>query len=280
MKWTDEAEKAIGKVPSFARRKARAYIEEEAGRGGACQVTLEHVTVCGKRFLSGKEMDKQVKGFQVEACFGPGGCKNRVVESVSLTDELERTLLSRDLPGFMRQRVGGPLKFHHEFRISVSECPNACSRPQIVDIGIIGARFPRISNHPCTHCGSCVEACREQAIRLMEGETTGPCMDTDLCVGCGKCPRACPSGAVQDGRCGWRILIGGKLGRHPQLGRELAGIYSARETLIIVEQCLDIYLEHNLSGERFGAVLNRIGYDMPGSGLRPPVVLSAPGGMR
>ena len=28
------------------------------------------------------------------------------------------------------------LKFHHEFRVTVADCPNSCSQPQIKDIGI------------------------------------------------------------------------------------------------------------------------------------------------
>ena len=35
---------------------------------------------------------------------------------------------------------------HHEFRVSLSACPNACSRPQIVDIGLIGAVTPVLTS--------------------------------------------------------------------------------------------------------------------------------------
>ncbi len=52
--------------------------------------------------------------------------------------------------------------------------------------------------------------------------------------------------------------MGEKLGHHPQLGQELAGIYSANETLTMAEQCLDIFQQHNEHGERFGEVLKHV----------------------
>jgi len=174
-----------------------------------------------------------------------------------LVEEVEKLLSGRDFVGFLKTRVNGPLKIHHEFRFSVSDCPNACSRPQIVDIGIIGARRPAISGVPCTGCGACVAVCREEAIGL-GGEGDAPEIDMDKCVQCGKCIDSCPSGALEQGSHGWRVLVGGKLGRHPQLGAELEGIYSGEEVLAKVGRCVDLYFEYSEGGERFGAMLNRI----------------------
>lgn len=125
----------------------------------------------------------------------------------------------------MEEKVQGPLKMHHEFRVSLSTCPNACSRPQIVDFGIIGALRPEISAKPCTRCGACVEACQEKAI-LLEESPDGPVIDFDRCLACGQCLKVCPTKALAEGAKGYRVLVGGKLGRHPQLGRELSGIHS------------------------------------------------------
>ncbi|MFZ2447237.1 MAG: 4Fe-4S dicluster domain-containing protein [Syntrophobacteraceae bacterium] len=266
MIWTEAAEKAIGKVPFFVRKKVRGYVEEEAARAGADRVVIEHVDACRRRFLSGKEMEKEVKGFQIETCFGPSGCENRAVESGRLAAELEKLLAGRNFAGFLKERAGGPLKFHHEFRVSVSECPNACSRPQIVDIGIIGARRPKVSDGPCTGCGACVQICRENAVRLDHAASRPPVLDGRECVQCGKCIGACPAGTISEGARGYRILVGGKLGRHPQLGRELEGTYSMEEVLKTVKRFLDIYFEHNQCGERLGAVLNRTGIHAPGNG--------------
>lgn len=87
-------------------------------------------------------------------------------------------------------------------------------------------------------------------------------LSADKCVECGKCLDVCPSGTLREDKKGWRILVGGKLGRHPQLGKELAGIYSEEEVLLLVERCLDIYFQYNEAGERFGVILNRIGYEL------------------
>ncbi len=259
MIWTEEAQKALARVPFFVRGKVRCEIEKEAAEQGSHSILLRHVRDCREKFLSGKSFEP--RGFQLETCFGSGGCENRAIESEALVDELERLLVRRNIAGFLKKRLSGPLKMHHEFRICVSECPSACSRPQSVDIGIIGSLCPRISCGSCTGCGVCATSCIENALEPPPG-ADAPRIDRDKCVMCGKCVSACPSGAMREGRKGWRILVGGKLGRHPQLGRELEGIHSKKEVLAIVERCLDIYLANNIDGERFAAILNRIGYDL------------------
>jgi dissimilatory sulfite reductase (desulfoviridin) alpha/beta subunit len=260
MTWSEEAEKAVSRVPFFVRKRVRGEVEKEAARQGSKRVLIEHVSACRERFLAGKDI--RIKGFQIETCFGSGGCENRAVESSQLVEELEELLSKRDFAVFLKKKVGGNLKFHHEFRVSISDCPNSCSRPQIVDIGIIGALRPgrtEISDQPCAGCGACVAACREGAVDLTQNEQA-PALDPQKCVQCGKCVSACPSGALTEAAKGWRILLGGKLGRRPQLGRELTGIYSSEEVLAIVERCLDLYFTHNIAGERLGTILNRIGY--------------------
>ena len=261
MIWTEEAEKAVERVPFFVRGKVRREVEKEASEQGSNRVLLSHVQDCRRKFLSGKPVES--KGFQIETCFGADGCENRTIESEALVDELEKMLLSRNIAGFLKERVGGPLKMHHEFRICVSDCPNACSRPQIVDIGIIGALRPRLSAESCTGCGDCSSSCIERALKV-EPDANAPTMDWSKCVMCGKCVCACPSGAMEEAEKGWRIMVGGKLGRHPQLGKELKGIYSKEKVLDIIERCMNIYFTHNIGGERLGAILNRIGYDLIG----------------
>lgn len=252
MKWSEEANEAISKVPFFVRKRVRKRVEEEAVRSGASTVTLEHVKTSQKRFLN--KMEDEVKGYQVEACFGPTGCPNRAVSYDDFSKKVEDLLAGRNLRSFLKEKVQGPLKLHHEFRVSVSECPNACSRPQIADLGLIGARSPEISAEPCIQCGACVATCREDAI-ILSGKW--PVLDRDKCVFCGQCIAACPTRTLQEEKRGIRIQLGGKLGRHPRLAKELPGFYSPEEALEIIDKCLDFYQKYCLKGERFGEILER-----------------------
>ena len=56
---------------------------------------------------------------------------------------------------------------------------------------------------------------------------------------------------------GYRILLGGKLGRHPQLGWEWPGIHSEEDLLAVLNRVLDHYRKYNEKGERLGEVLKR-----------------------
>ncbi|HTZ17873.1 MAG TPA: 4Fe-4S dicluster domain-containing protein [Dissulfurispiraceae bacterium] len=257
MKWDKDAEDEVSRVPFFVRKRVKKRIEEEAASQGSKVVTILHVQACRKRFLG--SMEDEVKGFQVENCFGPSGCPNRAVHDGGMVRRIEELLAARDLKAFLRERVKGPLKFHHEFRVSVSDCPNACSRPQIADIGLIGAAPPAVSDSPCTGCGECVAACREKAISIDNFD--GPVIDHSKCLPCGKCISACPSGTLVIAQQGWRILVGGRLGRHPRLALELSGIFKTDEALKVIDKCLDLYMTHNVEGERFGEVIDRLGFE-------------------
>ncbi len=259
MKWTAEAEEAIGKVPFFVRKKVRARVEKEAAENGRTLVSIAEVNATRQRFLSG--MAEEIRGYRVETCFGSGGCPNRILDSHNLIRSLEIILEKENLLEFLRSRVKGSLKFHHEFSLSISDCPNACSQPQIRDAGIIGAAVPGVTEAECTQCQICVETCRENSIRL-DREKGKPSINMALCVRCGQCVNVCPSGTLTTVRKGFRVLLGGKLGRHPCLGRELPGIYSMEEVAEIVKACIAFWREHSRNGERFAALFQAWDFDV------------------
>jgi dissimilatory sulfite reductase (desulfoviridin) alpha/beta subunit len=58
-------------------------------------------------------------------------------------------------------------------------------------------------------------------------------------------------------KLGYRILLGGKLGRHPRLARELPGIFTEEETLTIIARCVSCYKTKSRGGERFADLLAR-----------------------
>jgi len=258
MKWMPEAEDAIKKVPFFVRKRVHARVEKEAGEAGKQVVSLADVRATQARYIS--SMSSEIKGYQIETCFGPGGCPNRAVISDRLVAQIEADVKKEDLLEFLQKTVKGDLKIHHEFRITLADCPNACSQPQIKDIGIIGACAPVVSDEPCSMCEACVNACREDAIRL-DAAKENPIIDNDRCLKCGKCIPVCPTGTLAEGQKGFRVQLGGKLGRHPRLARELPGIYDENTVMKIVKDCLRFYKENSKRGERFGQILTSADFE-------------------
>jgi anaerobic sulfite reductase subunit C len=257
MKWTPEAEAAIKKIPFFVRKRVKTRVEKEAIETGKKIVTLVGVKATQARYLS--NMTSEIKGYQIDICFGPNGCPNRAMPGDSLLEQLTTLLKEANLLSFLKERVKGKLKFHHEFRISLAECPNACSQPQIKDIGIIGACMPVVLEEPCTGCYNCVEVCKEKAISI--GETNdSPYINEIECLACGQCVTECPTGTLAAGESGYRIQLGGKLGRHPRLAKELPGIYSEAGTLKIISYCLDFYKANSLHGERFADIFTEAAF--------------------
>ncbi len=258
MKWTSEAEAAIKKVPFFVRKKVKVRVEKEAMDEGKNSVTLAEVKATQARFLS--NMSSEIKGYQVDSCFAQGGCPNQANRSDRLLKKIEDIFEKEDLLGFLKQSVGDDLKYHHEFRVTLADCPNACSQPQIKDIGIIGASEPVVTKEDCTLCNACIDACKEKAITI-DTKNQAPEIDFELCLRCGKCIDECPTGTIAEGKKGFRIQLGGKLGRHPKLAVELNGIFNEDETVSIVKKCIDFYKKHSTKGKRFAEILEEEGFD-------------------
>jgi Fe-S-cluster-containing hydrogenase component 2 len=51
----------------------------------------------------------------------------------------------------------------------------------------------RITEHKCTGCGTCLDVCPTEAIKMIDGRA----VITLDCIGCGACPRVCPEGAIR-----------------------------------------------------------------------------------
>ncbi|MBL0717593.1 MAG: PCP reductase family protein, partial [Desulfosarcina sp.] len=138
MKWTEEAEKAIKKVPFFVRKKVRTRVENEAMAAGRKGVTLLDLKTAQKKYLT--NMSAEIKGFQLDTCFGSSGCPNRAVESNTFFSSLENLLAEADILQFLREHVGKNIKFHHEFRVTLArichkQCSIECKFPTIFKYG-------------------------------------------------------------------------------------------------------------------------------------------------
>ena len=256
MRWEKEAEALLKKVPFFVRGRVKKKVEDFVRQRGGNVVTREEM-LAAKRALRDKAAEAQ-EGFAVEGCFGAAGCENAVTSSLALLEKIENLLREEELTSFLRQKVGGPLKHHHQFRVALSECPNACSQVQIRDVALIGQVEIRIHPERCSFCGECERVCEEGALSLRED---GPVLDQKKCVKCGACARICPEEALEEGKRGYRVLLGGKLGRHPRLAREILPLATEEEVLLLLKKVVKFYKTHNESGERLGAIFDRLGWE-------------------
>ena len=51
----------------------------------------------------------------------------------------------------------------------------------------------RITENRCTGCGTCLDVCPTEAIKIQDGRA----VITMECIDCGACPRVCPEGAIK-----------------------------------------------------------------------------------
>ncbi len=257
MSWDSEAEETLRKVPFFVRQRVRKKVEEEVAAAGRKRVTRTDLEESKRRHL--KRLSDGVRGYTLEACFGSSGCDNAVVASADLVTDLESLLAKADLLTFLRSHLGDRLKLHHQLRVTVADCPNCCSQPQIKDIGIIGQAQIAWDAEECIACGECEAACEESATISKDGFLLG--IDEELCVQCGACARVCSTDAITTAGGSYRVLVGGKLGRHPQLARELTRDLDVGQVLALVGVIVDFFKSNAKSGERLGAVINRVGWE-------------------
>ena len=207
-----------------------------------------HITVSHPSPLQGRGRTMRCEGVEFRWCRAQEGCSQMAVRVDGLISCLAASLSTGGMGRLMR--------LHRRFRVAVAGCPNGCSRPHIVDIGIIAAVYPeRLDSRSCSGCGLCVDACLEHGI---EAGQEGPRFDFERCLGCGHCIATCQAGSIGTGAVGYRILIGGKLGRHPRLATEI-GFFPEEKAVAAVEGAIRIFATEARPGERFGTMLERIG---------------------
>ena len=198
-------------------------------------------------------MDKKTHSIHLCRAFSPDGCKFSVNPDPELPAMLEKVFENPVWTDFVAKHLKGG-DFHNQFKVRISGCVNGCSMPQIADVGIMAAMKPGVDSEKCTSCGSCVMACPEMAISMPCGK---PSIDLDLCLDCGRCALACPEKAMKAGVHGYKVLVGGRLGRHPKLGRDLGHIFTSAQVAKIVENCLVLYSRKYRPGLRFGPIADK-----------------------
>lgn len=197
-------------------------------------------------------MTDQLPAHVVKVCRGAQQCPHAVLAR-DLSAEVESVVAASGWARFLAETTR-PVRHHHQFKVAVASCPNGCSQPHIADFGLIAFARIGLESEACSGCGHCVAVCAEKALCL-EG---GIRLDPSRCLGCAKCARVCPEKALRVDGTGYRVLLGGKLGRHPRLAHEL-GFFSLAESLEILGRVLDVYMKGHRPGLRLGELVERVG---------------------
>jgi dissimilatory sulfite reductase (desulfoviridin) alpha/beta subunit len=238
----------------MAERAYAALRPGGGGRGGPEPDPAE-IERLERSLRSAEEGKRRTRSYEVAACAGSVGCPLSLIPVADIADALVGEIEASGFPEHLAAgRAGKPILSHHRFKAAVAGCPNACSQPQICDLGVVASARVAIVSGRCDQCGACVGACREKCLELA-GEA--PEIAAERCIGCGDCVRACPRDALQIGGVAHRVLAGGKLGRHPRLATEVRSCAAAEEVRRVARQALRLLTDEGDPGERLGSLLAR-----------------------
>ena len=171
------------------------------------------------------------------------------------TYELSNEIHDRFFKGY------GDVSLPHKFKIAVGGCPNNCVKPDLNDLGIVGARVPGYDPEKCKGCRKCqIEtSCPIHAAKLVDGRLV---IDPNACNSCGRCVGKCPFHCNDEGTYGWKIYVGGRWGKKVAHGQMLGKIFTDKaEVLAVVEKAILLFRDQGISGERFADTIARIGFE-------------------
>jgi anaerobic sulfite reductase subunit C len=205
---------------------------------------------------SNGEYQEQKHPLAYRPCRGTtGDCPYSLVDAEPVLQVMERVVREMIAAGTSRDCEGHAEVHRPRLRVAMAGCPNACTEPQTKDVGIIAIKVPTGVGPDCNGCGRCETVCREEAIRITDGKAQ---ITPAQCVGCGQCIRECPVGAIHSQPVRFRILVGGRMGRHPRWAEQLCTADGA-DVVKAVRGFLDEVCRHVGPGERVANVAERIG---------------------
>jgi len=265
MNWTKEAEERMKGAPFFIRGIAKKKAEEMAKSRGKNIVEIEDIELAKKSndLADISKIDLSIEGIEstkfkeIKPCGGLKGCPLTLFNDEQVVLTLDKAIRKEELQKFLETQITGPVLYHHKFKAAVSGCSNNCSQPQIKDIGITGYIRPKINKGSCIGCRQCVKACPEHLVAV----DSDPSINYKECLDCGRCLRACPTDSIVEGEKGYRVIIGGRLGRRPHLAEYLLDAESLEVLEIVLCKLINLYKGWYLEGKRFSSQIEELGVE-------------------
>lgn len=149
----------------------------------------------------------------------------------------------------------------HKFKIALGGCPNNCVKPNLNDLGVVGAKVPQYDESICRGCKVCqVEVnCPMNAAKMVDGKMQ---IDRQLCNNCGRAIGKCPFHCLDDGINGYRIYVGGRWGKKVAHGKMLSKVFTDKQQVLdTIEKAILLFRSEGISGERFADTIDRIGFE-------------------
>lgn len=236
--------------------------------GALWELSVDDQAEIGWAAGSGRETCSETAFWKVDVCHGwERGCRFAVIDLQPLKMQIETILQGSDWQRFPDCRDSGSLPPHQRLKIALAACPNACTQPQVKDIGLVACRYPLRVKPGCTACGMCENVCAEKAVTVKNGTAR---LNPRRCVGCGMCVKTCPSKTIVAGDTAFRILVGGGLGRRPRWAMELPVRVRSEEAAGAVERLLSRMLREARPGDRASDVTTRLRVETLTKTLRSP----------
>ena len=120
---------------------------------------------------------------------------------------------------------------------------------------------PNYDEDLCNGCKKCfVEDSCPIGVAKVEDDLLK--IDTEACNNCGRCIDKCHFDAIEDGKMGYKVYIGGMWGKRVSHGIPLSKVFfSKEEALDVVEKAILLFREQGKTGERFAQTIERIGFE-------------------
>ena len=249
--------RAVGGDLSASQIQAIATVAEQYGNGGIHITTRQGVEIhdVKKDDLAAAQAQLEASGLSmgadgnrvriVIACPGNSTCRFGSIDTKSMAAKLDERYFRVDTP--------------YKVKMGVAGCPNNCGKAREADIGIMGSRIPQWEAADCVDCGACIKFCVNGAIRK-EGDDY--LRDESKCINCSACVGRCPKGSWKTQSVGYTVMIGGTLGKRPQLGIIAAEhLATEEEALAVVDRTMNFYKEHGQPRERLGHLISRLPAD-------------------